>query len=306
MDSMMFALLFFFLLTLSSAHAKGEIAVYWGQSIDEGTLTATCDTGNYQIVILAFLITFGCGQTPAWNFDGHCGSESSCHKLQPEIQHCQLKGVKVFLSLGGHLGRYFLCSPDDADKVADYLYTNFLSGQGGPLGSVKLDGIDFDIEIGSNLYWDDLARQLNARRQNERYFYLSAAPRCSFPDYYLDMAISTWLFDYIFVKFYYPTCQFNSETGDPTLLTHAWNQWTSHVKPNNKVFMGLVDAGHDGALPYGYIPPAELCSRILPIINQTRNYGGVMLDRFEDARSGYSHEIKDCVEVGEVVMASQM
>ncbi|QHO36493.1 hypothetical protein S245_031533 [Arachis hypogaea] len=61
-------LLFFFLLALSSAHAKGGIAIYWGQNNGDGTLTSTCDTGNFEIVLLAFLYTFGCGTTPDWNF----------------------------------------------------------------------------------------------------------------------------------------------------------------------------------------------------------------------------------------------
>ena len=160
-------LLFVSLFALSSiintSHAKGGIAIYWGQNNGDGTLTATCDTGNYEIVILAFLNTFGCGRTPDWNFAGHCGSWNPCTKLQPEIVHCQQKGVKVFLSLGGAIGSYSLCSAEDAKEVANYLYNNFLSGQYGPLGSVTLDGIDFHIEE-SELYWDDLARELDALR----------------------------------------------------------------------------------------------------------------------------------------------
>ncbi|MED6144922.1 hypothetical protein PIB30_020044 [Stylosanthes scabra] len=302
------AILLFFLLTLSSAHAKGGIAVYWGQNNGDGTLTATCDTGNYEIVLLAFLYTFGCGRTPDWNFAGHCGPWSPCDKLEPEIKHCQQKGVKVFLSLGGAVGPYSLCSPEDARNVSDYLYNNFLSGQRGPLGSVSLDGIDFDIEGGTNLYWDNLARELDTRRQRGRYFYLSAAPQCFFTDYYLDTAIRTWLFDYIFVQFYNnPPCQYNINTGDTSQLIASWNQWTSYVKLNNTVFMGLP-AAPDAAPSGGYIPPTDLCSRVLPIIKLTPNYGGVMLwDRFRDVNSGFSNQIKDCVKVnGDVDGVSQM
>ncbi|RYR36738.1 hypothetical protein Ahy_A09g041694 [Arachis hypogaea] len=161
------ALLLFFLLTLSSAHAKDGIAMYWGQKNGDGTLTSICDTGNFEIVNLASLSTFGCGRTPEWNFAGHCRPWSRCKKLAPEIKHCQRNGVKVFLSLGGADGFYSLCSPEDAKSVSDYLYNNFLSGRKGPFGSVYLDGIDLDIEGGSNLYWDDLARGLDTRRKQD-------------------------------------------------------------------------------------------------------------------------------------------
>ena len=172
MDTIRQALLLLLVLTIFpftiKASLSGGIAIYWGQNLGDGTLTSTCDTGNYKIVLLAFLNVFGGGRVPSWNFAGHCGDWSPCTKLEPEIKHCQQKGVKVLLSLGGASGSYSLSSPDDAKNVADYLYTNFLSGQFGPLGSVTLDGIDFDIEGGSNLYWDDLARDLDNLRQQNR------------------------------------------------------------------------------------------------------------------------------------------
>jgi chitinase len=134
--------------TIKASSSDGGIAIYWGQNLGDGTLTSTCDTANFEIVLLAFLNVFGDGRTPNWNFAGHCGDWSPCTKLEPEIKHCQQNGVKVFLSIGGASGAYSLSSPDDAKNVAD-LHTNFLSGQFGPLGSVPLDGIDFDIEEGS-------------------------------------------------------------------------------------------------------------------------------------------------------------
>ncbi|KAK7391293.1 hypothetical protein VNO78_19707 [Psophocarpus tetragonolobus] len=293
--SWMLILLTIFVLTINSSAAEsGGIAVYWGQNNGDGSLTSTCETGNYKIVILAFLHVFGCGRTPQWNFAGHCGDWSPCTKLQPEIQYCQQKGIKVFLSLGGAAGSYSLCSPQDANEVANYLYQNFLIGQDGPLGSVSLDGIDFDIEGGSNLYWDNLAKELDALRQQNEYFHLSAAPQCFFPDYYLDKAIKTGLFDDVFVQFYNnPPCQYSS--GNTALLFNSWNQWTSYVLPNNTVFLGLP-AAPDAAPSGGYIPPEVLISEVLPYVKQTPNYGGVMLwDRYRDVLSRHSDQIKNHV-----------
>ncbi|CAJ1976980.1 unnamed protein product [Sphenostylis stenocarpa] len=279
--------------TIKSSHAStGGIAIYWGQNNGDGTLTSTCDTGNFEIVLLAFLNDFGCGRTPSWNFAGHCGDWSPCTKLQPEIQHCQNKGIKVFLSLGGAFGSYSLCSPQDAKEVANYLFQNFLSGQFGPLGSVTLNGIDLDIEGGgSNLYWDDLVKELDVLRRENQYFYLSAAPQCFMPDYYLDKAIKTGLLDYLFVQFYNnPPCQYSP--GNTALLFNSWNTWTSYVLPNNTVFLGLP-AGPDAAPSGGYIPPNVLINEVLPYVKQASNYGGVMLwDRFRDVQNRYSDQIK--------------
>ncbi|KEH37512.1 putative chitinase [Medicago truncatula] len=300
MDTKRQALLLLLVLTIFpftiKASSSGGIAIYWGQNLGDGTLTSTCDTGNYEIVLLAFLNVFGGGRVPSWNFAGHCGDWSPCTKLEPEIKHCQQKGVKVLLSLGGAIGSYSLSSPEDAKNVADYLNAKFLSGQSGPLGSVTLDGIDFDIEGGTNLYWDDLARELDNLRQQNSYFYLSAAPQCPRPDHYLDKAIKTGLFDYVLVQFYNnPSCQYNQANGDATDLLKSWNDWTSSVLPNNTVFMGLP-ASPDAA-GNGYIPPNDLISKVLPIIKQTSNYGGVMLwDRFHDVGNDYSNQIKKYVK----------
>ncbi|WJX28411.1 chitinase [Trifolium repens] len=63
------------------------------------------------------------------------------------------------------------------------------------------------------------------------------------PDLYLDKAIKTGFFDYVLVQFYNnPPCQYNTATGDATLLLKSWDAWTSLVLPNNTVFMGLPAA----------------------------------------------------------------
>jgi chitinase len=44
----------------SLAAGPGNIAVFWGQNKDEGTLRETCDTGTYTITIpISFLHYFG-------------------------------------------------------------------------------------------------------------------------------------------------------------------------------------------------------------------------------------------------------
>ncbi|KAG5229643.1 hypothetical protein OIU76_022944 [Salix suchowensis] len=268
------------------------IAVYWGQNGYEGTLAEACDTGNYQFVNVAFLYSFGNGvPTPVLNLAGHCDpSNGGCTGLSNDIISCQNLGIKVLLSIGGGVGPYGLSSADDAVQVATYIWNNFLGGQSSsrPLGDAILDGVDFDIEAGSGLYWDDLARALN-EFSGERKVYLTAAPQCPFPDAHLDTAIKTGLFDYVWPQFYNnPQCQYSG--GDAGNLLKAWNQWITVA--SDQILLGLP-AAPEAAPSDGFICADDLITKVLPFIKTSPKYGGVMLwNRYYDLLSGYSDAIK--------------
>ncbi|KAF5206065.1 Acidic endochitinase [Thalictrum thalictroides] len=273
----------------------GGIAIYWGQNGNEGTLAETCNTGDYDFVNLAFLATFGNGQTPMINLAGHCDPYSNgCTSLSDDIKTCQSKGIKVILSIGGGAGSYYLASSDDARQVATYLWNNYLGGQSSsrPLGDAVLDGIDFDIEGGTNLHWDDLARYLSGYSKKGKKVYLTAAPQCPFPDAWVGGALNTGLFDNVWVQFYNnPPCQYTS--GDTAGLEAAWKQWTSTI-PATKIFLGLPAA--PDAAGSGFIPTSDLTSTILPAIKGSDKYGGVMLwSKYYDDQTGYSKAIKSDV-----------
>ncbi|KAH6828061.1 chitinase A [Perilla frutescens var. hirtella] len=274
------SLLLLITLTLFRSSEAAGIAVYWGQNGGEGSLADACNTGNYQYVNIAFLTTFGNGQTPVLNLAGHCNPDGGgCTSISNDIQTCQSSGIKVLLSIGGATGSYSLSSADDARAVADYLWNNFLGGSSDsrPLGDAVLDGIDFDIETGAGQPWDELARALSGYSSQKK-VYLSAAPQCPIPDANLDAAIQTGLFDYIWVQFYNnPGCDYDGSSVNN--LLSSWNQWTS--EPGGQIFMGLpADPAAAGG---GYIPPDVLNSQVLPVIKTSNKYGGVMLwNRFYD------------------------
>ncbi|KAL5995299.1 hypothetical protein ACLOJK_025357 [Asimina triloba] len=281
-----------FLGALVAQSHGGSIAVYWGQNGNEGTLAETCATHNYNFVNLAFLCTFGNGQTPMINLAGHCDPYSNgCTGLSDDIRSCQKQGVKVMLSIGGGVGSYQLTSAEDAKQVADYLWNNYLGGQSSsrPLGDAVLDGIDFDIETGNDMYWDDLARDLAAYSSKGKKVYLTAAPQCPFPDASVGKALNTGLFDYVWVQFYNnPPCQYSS--GDVANLDDAWKQWTRSIKAT-KIFLGLPAA--PAAAGSGFIPVDDLTSQVLPLLKSSGNYGGVMLwSKYYDDQTGYSSAIK--------------
>ncbi|XP_022737575.1 hevamine-A-like [Durio zibethinus] len=200
------------------------------------------------------------------------------------------------LSIGGGSGQYSLASKADAKNVADYLYNNFLGGTSlyRPLGNAVLDGIDFNIELGSTKYWDDLARYLAAYSKPGRKVYLSAAPQCPFPDRYLGAALNTGLFDYVWVQFYNNApCQYSP--GNTRNLLNSWYRWTASIKAG-KIFLGLPATKAAASTGTGYIPPWELTSKVLPQIKKSPKYGGVMLwNRYFDKISGYSTVIKNDV-----------
>lgn len=142
----------------SAISRQGGISVYWGQNGNEGTLASTCATGRFAYVNIAFLYIFGAGQTPQLNLAGHCNpSTNSCTFLSEQIRSCQSRGVQLFLSIGGGVGNYSLSSKNDAETFGTYLWQAYLGGRNPnvmrPLGDAVLNGIDFDIESGSTLFF---------------------------------------------------------------------------------------------------------------------------------------------------------
>ncbi|KAL5697927.1 chitinase [Ranunculus cassubicifolius] len=290
-----FFLLFSLLFQFISYIQGGGIAIYWGQNGNEGTLAETCNTGNYAFVNVAFLSVFGKGQTPTLNLAGHCDpSINGCTGISRDIRTCQRQGVKVILSIGGGDGSYYLSSSNDARQVAVYLWNNFLGGHSPrrPLGNAVLDGVDFDIEGGTNQHYDDLARYLSGYSKRGKKVYLTAAPQCPFPDAWVGGALKTGLFDNVWVQFYNnPPCQYAS--GNIGNLEDAWKQWTSAI-PATKIFLGLPAA--PDAAGSGFISAHDLISKVLPMIKGSSKYGGVMLwSKYYDDQTGYSSAIKSHV-----------
>ncbi|CAL0321645.1 unnamed protein product [Lupinus luteus] len=283
-------------LTLFSKSNAGGIVTYWGQDSREGSLTDTCNTGLYSIINIAFLSKFGGGRRPEINLAGHC-NPGSCQKVGQGIKNCQNKGVKVFLSIGGDPSgnTYTLTSADDARKVADYIWDNFLGGQSGsrPFGDAVLDGVDFDIE-GGEIHYAALARKLHEHASSSnRKFYLAAAPQCPFQNNILSGALNTALFDYVWIQFYnngQANCEFNSNNQNG--FRNSWNKWTSSISAS-KFFVGLP-AAHAAATS-GYVPSQDLINQLLPIVKSPK-YGGIMLwNRYFDTLTGYSSKIKNSV-----------
>ncbi|KAK4350917.1 hypothetical protein RND71_030230 [Anisodus tanguticus] len=161
-----------------------------------------------------------------------------------------------------------------------------------PLGNAILDGIDFDIELGSSLFYEDLAKYLKNYSKRGRTVYLTAGPQCPFPDRLLGTSLNTGLFDTVWIQFYdNPPCQFTPNNTDN--LKNSWIRWTTSVNAR-RIFLGLPAAPQ--AAGSGFIPADVLTREILPVIKKSRKYGGVMLwSKFWDEQTGYSVSIQKSV-----------
>uniref|UniRef100_A0A0E0KNZ4 chitinase n=1 Tax=Oryza punctata TaxID=4537 RepID=A0A0E0KNZ4_ORYPU len=281
------------LLSAAAATGKtGQITVYWGQATAEGSLREACGSGLYSTVIISFLTGFGGGKYKL-DLSGHAWSA-----VGPDVKYCQSRNVLVLLAIGGGVGKYSLASKSDAKAVADHIWNLYLGGTSTsrrPFGDAVLDGVDFDIELGGAAHYDDLAGYLKAYsgRNGGKKVWLTAAPQCPFPDRMLGEALRTGVFDRVHVQFYNnPAC--NYRASNVAAFTAAWRKWASSL-PRSSVYLGLPAASK--AAGNGYVAPATLVGKVLPIVQKSGNYGGIMLwSRYWDKKNNnYSKTVKPAV-----------
>ncbi|GLJ21003.1 hypothetical protein SUGI_0383880 [Cryptomeria japonica] len=287
------------LLWSGASASAGGITIYWGQITDEASLAQTCASGNFEIVIVSYLLINGTinSETPELNLAGH-----STNSLNVDIKSCQSSGVKVFLSLDGAVA-----NADHAQYLSSYLWDNFLEGNSGsgPVGDAIVDGIDFGIYEATTQHWDDLALAISNLSTSSKKVYLSAAPQCPYPDAWLGTALKTGLFDYVWIQFFNNIqCEYVTDATD---LLSSWNEWTNsksvHTVQTRGFYLGLAAApGFTGT--GGYIEPDKLISEVLPQIKASSKYGGVTLwTKYWDEQTNYSSSIKPYVNISDAPAA---
>ncbi|KAK1359471.1 Acidic endochitinase [Heracleum sosnowskyi] len=177
------------------------------------------------------------------------------------------------------------------EKHCDPLSKGGCTSLANDIKSCQKQGVKVMLSIGGGTldHWDELARFLKGFKSSKK-VYLTAAPQCPFPDAYMGKALSTGLFDDIWIQFYNNYCEFK---GDASAIKATWDQWTSNVTATN-FFLGLPAA--PSAAASGFVPADVLIAKILILIKSTKNYGGVMLwSKYYDDLTGYSSAIKSHV-----------
>ena len=184
------------------------IVIYWGQdsagNYIEKNLAYYCNLGYYDVIIMAFMISFidnrqpNCGipDGPDLNLANHgnnCTTFTNCPfllncaaSIGPDIKTCQSKGVKIMLSLGGAVGSYGFTSDSQATSFADTIWSMFFNGNNSagirPFGDTNLDGIDLDIEggsyVGYGAFFEKLRDLMNS--DNSKEYILSGAPQVNY------------------------------------------------------------------------------------------------------------------------------
>ncbi|KAJ7312596.1 glycoside hydrolase family 18 protein [Mycena albidolilacea] len=291
-----------------------NLVVYWGQnSYGE---THGSDTPNWQKTISnycqvpAFYTSVAESLTSTLEmkapFSTTCndnGVSGSCASLAAGIQACQAKGKLVTLSLGGGgttTARFATAA--DAVSFADTIWNDFLGGSSGahrPFGAAVLDGVDLDIESGTETGYVNrgcIPEVLHANLNSIASYYLTAAPQCPYPDAWVGCALNTVPFDAVYVQFYkkitnsglksYPSSGWNYAT---------WNTWAIGApNPNVKIFIG-APASTTAANAGEYVSASTLGSIALATRGNaaySHNFGGVMLC-VHPANSRFDQAIKN-------------
>ncbi|XP_038904131.1 acidic endochitinase-like [Benincasa hispida] len=301
----------FSLIVVSTAgtHRSLEVGVYSNQNINQNSLLDACNSGNYQLINIVFDVSLGNAQTPEINLISHCNSTASddCTKFTQEIKSCQALGIRIMLSIGGGAGKYNLHNFTEATNFSIYLWNNFLGGQSNsrPLTDVVFDGVDITNDRSSWDNWSKLGEELRKLYEKQgNKFYLSAAPQCSSLDSSSHLIPQPVIFDYISVQFFGDNLICQYVNGRFEGFWKFWNDWKTFSA--GKVFVKMLAAPM--AEDMGYIPPDVFRTQVLPELQRSSKFGGVILWS-EDLDKGYSSEInpKACGSVGaELQTANEM
>ncbi|TVU23406.1 hypothetical protein EJB05_25769, partial [Eragrostis curvula] len=260
----------------------GQLTVFWGQHKDEGSLREACDTGVYTMVIMSFLDVYGSGQ---YNLNI---SDHPVAGMGDEIKHCQSKGVLISLAIGGFGGNYSLPTNQSALDLFDYLWNTYLGGNlngtGRPFGDACLDGVDLFLEHAAAAeHYDVLAKELAKHNISSKPLHLTATAHCAYPDGFVKQALDTGVFERIHVRFY------GDDPDCSIFMFQNWDKWTA-AYPASRIFLGLLASEEQGD---DWIFMKDLYYGVMPVVQQSPNYGGVMLwDRYYDNKTDYSFYVK--------------
>lgn len=250
---------------------------FWGQNsagignpqnLWEKDLVAYCD-GTWDVINIAFvhLMSTGSPSRPGLNLAFHCETTFpgypfllNCPSIGNDIATCQRRGVKIFISIGGATFGDSFTSETAASNFATQIWNMYLGGSDSafqrPFGSVKLDGVDLDIEAGSYVGWGTFAVKLREFYENDKAktYYISGSPQCVFEDFFLGpqpsgssynkYALTFGRFDWINIQFYNNFCN----AGGANFNFATWNNWAKTSKV--QLIMGVPGSSRSAGTGY--------------------------------------------------------
>ncbi|KAG0701832.1 glycoside hydrolase family 18 protein [Suillus ampliporus] len=284
-----------------------NLAVYWGQN-SYGAVNSA-DTANWQQPIsyycndnvintfpIAFLDEFySTGNLPSINLANTCNNVNDpvfpgtnlpdCSFLASDIEACQAAGKIVTISLGGATGSNGFANDTQAAAYAQTIWNLFLGGSSStrPFGSAVLDGIDMDIEGGSQT---GFASFLTALRNLMN----GGTPQCPYPDAYIGTTLDEVGFDAVYVQFYNNWCGLTNYNNPNAWDFGTWDNWAKTVSPNPNVKVYIGAPASSSAAGSGYVSPSTFTTIIQQTMAQYSSFGGVML---WDASQAYANSRYD-------------
>ncbi|KAJ3075324.1 hypothetical protein HDU98_008572 [Podochytrium sp. JEL0797] len=320
--------------TPNSATGK-KLFGYWGQSaigngvsiaggqntrpatVEQQGLASYCDLGYYQTMNIAFLYDFGGG-------DGHWGLDLSSigrydvsaggvvsttstliggpvdpsvfTQVGADIQHCQSKGIKVILSIGGDMHSPYQFIPGDGVKYANILFNSFLQGNSSqrPFGNAILDGVEFDVEKTGPAYTQEQVIMLQTLRKLSPKSLYSAVPQC-----YLNGGLGDSntgpviqahpeLLDYLVIQFYNnPSCSYP--------FGFNFNVWKTYYA--GPIVIGLAGDA-TSAITGGFLNAGQLQAVVDGVMTDSQFYGISVYDvsSSNPAFSTYSQTIRNALD----------
>ncbi|KAF9160216.1 Chitinase 1 [Actinomortierella ambigua] len=279
--------------------SRTNVVNYWGQNSvsysggKEASLATYCQENTVDVFAVAFVHQIVDGK-PLLNLANHCETTFNgsrllhCPQIGADIKTCQARGKALVISIGGAAGQYSLDTPEQGTAFAQQIWDTFLGGSTSqrPFGDAVLDGVDLDLESGTNRGYPAFVNALRAKfATSSRPFYITAAPQCPYPDHALSASLNVAWFDLVWIQFYNNFCG-TQNYGTPHFNFDQWNTWATTVSINKNVRILLGVPGGPGAAGSGIVTASQLVN-ILDGVKSYSNFGGVMLwDAGVAAKSG--------------------
>ncbi|KAI0760971.1 glycoside hydrolase [Trametes elegans] len=117
----------------------------------------------------------------------------------------------------------------------------------------------------------------------DKYYYITAAPQCPYPDAYIGAALNEAPFDAVYVQFYNNYCGLD-QPSDYNFAT--WDTWaqTKSANPAVRVYIGAP--GSSDSAGEGYVSVGTLADYVAGAQEKYASFGGVML---WDASTAYTN-----------------
>lgn len=314
---------------MQAVTASNQMVVYWGQNSAgdftniqsqwEQPLRNYCEDSSFDIIVVGFVYLFPSASgnadptLPGMNFANHCEVPfddanpfvlNCTGNVAPDITYCQSRGKKIMLSFGGGVGSYGFTSDSQAVTFANTVWNMFLGGSGAirPFGNAIFDGVDLDIEGGTQTGYIAFINTLRSYfAASGRQYYISSAPQCFFPDRLGPGAGSplteAW-FDFIWIQFYNNWCGLNDYPTNFNFATWA-AAMSNAANPNVKLFIGAPASALAAAS--GFVELATLENIATTIQNTFPNiYGGIMVwdASTSDLNGNFAQQVASFVHAG--------